>query len=151
MRKLALLTLPVAIALGAASVASADSSGAIATRHAYFKSLGFQMKKMGEIAKSFDPAAAKAQAVEFESILKTDFKTLFPEGTSAKDIPADNGAKPEIWTNFDDFLAKEAAFKAAGAELVAAAQGTDAKAFGAAMGKTGGTCKACHDDYRLPQ
>ncbi len=151
MRKLALFTLPVAIALGAATVAGADSSGAIATRHAYFKNLGYQMKKMGEIAKSFDPAAAKAQAAEFEPLLKTDFKTLFPAGTSAKDLPGDNAAKPEIWSDFDGFLAKEAAFKSAGATLVAAAQGTDAKAFGAAMGQLGGSCKSCHDSYRVPK
>lgn len=151
MRKLALFSLPVVMIIGAATVAGADSSGAIATRHAYFKNVGFEMKKMGEIAKSFDPAAAKAQAASFEPLLKTDFKTLFPEGTSAKDLPEDNRSKPEIWANFDDFLAKEAAFKTAGGELVAAAQGTDAKAFGAAMGKVGGTCKACHDTYRLPK
>jgi len=32
---------------------------------------------------------------------------------------------------------------------MAAGEGPDA--FGAAFGKFAGTCKACHDDYRLPE
>lgn len=149
MRRFALFSLPAALVLGALSIAQADTAGAVADRQAYFKSLGQQAKKMGELAKSFDPAAAKAQAAQLAPLLAKDFKTIFPAGTSAREIPGDNEARPEIWANFDDFLKKEAAFKAAGEALVAAAQGTDAKAFAAAMGQMGGTCKACHDAYRL--
>lgn len=150
MRKLVLFTLPAAI-FGMAGLAAADTTGAVAARQAYFKNVGFQMKQMGEIAKSFDPAKAKAQAAELLTLLETDFRTLFPEGTSMRDIPAENRAKPEIWADFEDFLKHETAFKENGAALVAAAQGTDAKAFGAAMGQFGATCKACHDTYRAPR
>lgn len=151
MRKLALFTLPAALVLGAVTLASANTAGAVADRQAYFKNLGYQAKKFGELAKSFDASAAKAQAAELAPLLNTDFKTLFPAGTSAQEIPGENRAKPAIWTDFDGFMAKEAGFKKAGAALVAAAEAGDQKALGAAMGQFGGSCKACHDDYRLPK
>jgi cytochrome c556 len=54
-------------------------------------------------------------------------------------------AKPEVWTNWNDFLAKGKALgDAAGALDVASAE-----SIGAGMGAIGGTCKACHTDYRV--
>ena len=39
----------------------------------------------------------------------------------------------------------------AAAELIAVANAGDEAAFGPAFGKLGGTCKACHDSYRIPE
>ena len=73
---------------------------------------------------------------------------LFPAGTSSTDLPGQTEAKAAIWTNMADFGAKGKAMNDAGAEVIAAANAGDATAFGAALQKLGGTCKACHDDYR---
>lgn len=148
MRKLALITLSAITLAGGAALAADLAPGA---RTTYFKNVGYQAKKMGELAKSFDPAAARAQAAELQVLLDTDFATLFPAGTSAQEMPNDNRASPKIWTDFDGFTEKVTGFKSAGAALVAAADAGDQRAFGQAMGQFGASCKACHDDYRLPR
>ncbi|TFI60140.1 cytochrome c [Sphingomonas parva] len=71
--------------------------------------------------------------------------TMFPQGTQ---LPSSH-AKPAVWQNRADFEAKAAAFQAATASLVQAAQAGDAAAFKSAYGATGAACKACHDLYRL--
>ena len=54
-------------------------------------------------------------------------------------------ARPEIWTNWDDFVTKAEA-------LVTAAEAVDASSLDgvrAGMGGIGGSCKACHEAYRM--
>ncbi|SOB93018.1 cytochrome c556 [Rhodobacter sp. JA431] len=149
MRKI-LLTLPVA-ALVLGTAAYADGMETVKARHAYFKSLGGAMKAMSGVAKSYDAEAAKAEAAKLAAILETDAGPLFAPGTSADDFPGESEAKASIWENMDDFGAKAKAMHVAGAELIAAADTGEAAAFGAALKTLGGTCKACHDDYRVPE
>jgi len=147
MRKI-LLALPVAaLALGGVAHAS-DTAAVLDAREAYFKSLGKSMKAMMGLAKAFDPAAAKAEAATLEKILATDAAPLFPAGTSSTDLPGQTEAKASIWANMDDFGAKGKAMHDAGAEVIAAANAGNSEAFGAALMKMGGACKACHDLYR---
>ena len=147
MRKF-LLALPVAaLALGTAAYAS-DAKEVIEAREAYFKSLGGSMKAMMGVAKAFDAEAAKAEAAKLEKILATDVAPLFPAGTSSTDFPGETAAKAAIWENMADFGAKGKAMHEAGAAVIVAANAGDGAAFGAALQKLGGTCKACHDDYR---
>ena len=148
MHKILFAALPLALAFGAAS---AEPMQSIEARQAYFKALGGSMKAMGPLAKSFDAEAAKAEAAKLEAVLATDTSTFFPAGTSDADFPGKTRAMAKIWTDMDDFAAKGKATKEAGVELIAAANAGDGAAFGAAFGKLGGTCKACHDDYRLPE
>ena len=92
----------------------------------------------------FDAKAAADNAVIVSDMSRLPF-TAFAEGTD-KGLP--NRAKPEIW--------KEAAkFKAAGekmqgevVKLDAAAKSGNLDAIKAAVGAVGGSCKACHDDFR---
>jgi cytochrome c556 len=82
--------------------------------------------------------AAKAALVEAFGAVEATFKEQ-----GAAD-PVDQ-AKPEIWANWDDFLAKaNAAATAAGAIDVASAE-----SIGAGMGALGGACKDCHTSYRI--
>ena len=148
MRKVLLAALPAALIAGAAF---ADPMATIEARQAYFKSLGGVTKAMGGIAKSFDAEAAKAETAKLEAILATDTAPLFAEGTSDAEFPGKTRAMAKIWTNMEDFGAKGKAMHEAGAELIAASATGDAAAFGAAFGKFGGTCKTCHDDYRVPE
>jgi cytochrome c556 len=82
--------------------------------------------------------AAKAAIVEAAGMIEATFKDQ-----GAAD-PASE-AKPEIWANWDDFLANAKALgDAAGAMDVASAE-----TIGAGMGALGGACKDCHTDYRV--
>ena len=55
-------------------------------------------------------------------------------------------AKPEIWTNFDDFIEKAMALE--NAALYAGSTLTGKDGLRNAMISLGGTCKACHSVYR---
>ena len=67
----------------------------------------------------------------------------FPEASNSV------GADPAIWQNFDDFKSKSDAFAKAAMQLKAVAGSTDAQAVKKAAQAVGGTCKACHDSYRI--
>jgi cytochrome c556 len=70
----------------------------------------------------------------------------FPAGTGP-DV-GKTGAKPEIWQNQQDFVAKLHAFQGAARAFNAAAQSGDLNAIKARYAELNGTCKACHDKYR---
>jgi cytochrome c556 len=74
---------------------------------------------------------------------------LWPAGSDNMSIEGTR-AEPAIWDNFDDFLSKWDGLGAAAKEMQVAA-GTGPEAIGPALGKVGGACKACHDDYRAPE
>lgn len=141
-----------AIAMGlVATVAAADPMATITARQDYYKSLGAVMKPMGGIVKDFDAGAAQAEAVRLEAALAVDVAPLFAPGTSEAEFPGKTRAMAGIWENMDDVGTKGKAMHEAAAEVIAAADAGDAGAFAAAYGKLGGTCKACHDSYRVPE
>ena len=82
--------------------------------------------------------AAKAALVEAAGQIEVAFKDQ-----GAAD-PASE-AKPEIWTNWEGFLADAKMLgDAAGAMDVSSAE-----TIGAGMGALGGACKDCHTDFRV--
>lgn len=148
MRK-TLFALPLA-ALMFTTAAHAEGMATVEARQAYFKALGASMKIFAETAKSFDAEKAKLEAEQIEKTLATDTAPLFAAGTSDADFPGKSRAKANIWENMDDFGAKGKAMHEAAQALIVVAKAGDEANFGAAVGKLGGTCKACHDDYRVP-
>lgn len=82
------------------------------------------MKAMGGALKAGDTATVAAKAAEL--------KLLFPEGSMSEK----SEASPKIWEEWDDFIAIFDKLEA------------DATA-GAAVPVLGGSCKACHDNYRV--
>ena len=82
--------------------------------------------------------AAKAAIVEAAGKIEATFKDQ-----GAAD-PASE-AKPEVWTNWEEFLADAKKLgEAAGAMDVASAD-----TIGAGMGALGGACKDCHTEFRV--
>lgn len=67
----------------------------------------------------------------------------FPVGSPS--VGADNA----IWQNFPDFKRKAEMHTAAAWQLKAAAGSGDRNQVLAAAKRVGGTCKACHTDYRI--
>jgi cytochrome c556 len=92
----------------------------------------------GEMA--FDAAAAeaaKAALVENSGNIAVVFE---PNSTDAA-----SKAKPEIWTNWDDFAAHAKALNDAAMALDV----SSAETIGAGMGAVGGACGDCHKLYRM--
>jgi cytochrome c556 len=74
----------------------------------------------------------------------------FPAG-SGPQPGIKTAAKPEIWEQPAKFKAAQDAFAAEAAAFQKIAAGGDAEAMRAEARKLGGTCKACHDQFRVPQ
>lgn len=133
-------------ALLSAGVAFAEGEATdptVQARQALMKTVGMNTKILGDMAggkTTFDAAGAAAAKAALAAAA-ADIAAKFE--TQATD-PATE-AKPEIWTNWEDFVTKAAALKTA-------AEGLDASSLDsvkAGMGAIGGSCKACHTAYRM--
>lgn len=131
-------------------IAYADAAeDAIEARHGYMKMLAINMGTLSGMAKGeieYDEAAASTAAANIEAISGYNIVGLFPEGTSVDDSD-DSEALTTIWENPEDFAKKYAAIGEAAAGAGDAVKGGQAN-IGPVLQKLGGTCKACHDDYR---
>ncbi|MCB2088005.1 MAG: cytochrome c, partial [Sphingomonadaceae bacterium] len=116
-------------------------------RHEWFEELGDAFKVLMRASKSDTPdMAAVKEATALAQAKSNDLPGLFAPGTGPD--AGKTEAKANIWETPDDFMAKAKDFQLAAAALNAAAQADDVEGFKAAFGKTGGTCKACHETYR---
>ena len=139
-----------AVAIGAVLAAGAayaegdrTDPNAIA-RSDLMKMIGKNTGILGDMAggkAAYDAAAAEgAKAALIEASAKIE-ETFKDQGAAD---PASE-AKPEIWANWDEFLADAKKLgDAAGAMDVASAE-----SIGAGMGALGGACKDCHTDFRV--
>ena len=97
----------------------------------------------GEIP--YTPAVGKATLASFEATAMT-FGLMFPDGATSKE------ASPKIWEDRAGFEAELAKFQeAAAAAVKASGRGgpADLDAFKAVAEPVLGTCKGCHEKYRL--
>ncbi|MCU0901650.1 MAG: cytochrome c [Cypionkella sp.] len=105
--------------------------------------IGMNTKILGDMATektAFDAAAAQG-AKDALIAASADIAAKFePQAT---DPVAE--AKPEIWTNWDDFVAKATTLNAAATALDPSSLDT----VKAGMGAIGGTCRDCHTAYRM--
>lgn len=134
-------------------IAYADAAeDALEARHGYMKMLGINMGTLSGMAKGeieYDEAAASTAAANIEALAGYDASGLFIEGTSVDDTD-DSEALPAIWENPEDFAQKFADLGEAAAGAGEAVKGGQEN-IGPVLQKLGGTCKACHDDYRVKE
>lgn len=138
-----------AAAPGAAANADPAVKEAIETRQASLKELGASMKTISDQVKTSSPdMAAITEASGRISAHAALLGTWFPEGTG----PA-SGIKTEaldvIWSDPAGFEAAVVKFQTEAANMSAAVGSGDAAAIGGALPALGGSCKNCHDNYRI--
>lgn len=107
------------------------------------KSFGGAAKTLGDFAggkAAFDAAAAEAA----KATLVAGSADIHVKFEKAGVDPASE-SKPEIWTNWDDFVKKANDLNAAATALDA----STLEGVQAGMGAIGGACKACHTAYRM--
>ena len=118
--------------------------GPIHDRHELMEEVGANAKKIGAAAKAGKPGDAQVPAEEIAQAL-AKFVGMFPAGSES---PLSR-AKPNVWTDkakFDELAKKNE--QAAMALAAVAKAGGDLKAPSGAMFQT---CKACHDEFRVPK
>ncbi|PRY90311.1 c-type cytochrome [Donghicola tyrosinivorans] len=133
------------IALGTAALAHGGVKNKdVMARMEVMKTIGDQMKIVGSMAKgqtAFDAAAANAALTEVAA-QAAQIAPMFE--TQAEDPKSE--ALPIIWQQWDDF-AKLASDTEIATEALIGSITTEAD-LAPALGKIGGTCKACHSKYR---
>lgn len=124
-----------------------DVERALDYRQGAMNVFSWNMKAMGDMMKgksAYDGAVFASHANDLAKATSLDLLTGFPEDSDS----GETDARPDIWLNFEDFTEKLEAMRAAAQDLSKVAMSGDKAAMGEALGKTGKTCKACHDDYK---
>ena len=120
---------------------------AIKYRQSAFTVMANHLGRVGAMAQGRVPFDAKVAADNTAIVvaMSTLPFTAFGDGTD-KGMP--NRAKPEIWRESAKFKAAADKMAEEVKKLDAAARAGNLDAVKAAMGAVGGSCKACHDDFR---
>lgn len=139
-----LLALTISTPIVTPLLAHADATNPVVIeRMKTMKAIGGAMKTLADMAKGeaeFDTAKADA-AVATMGKNAGDIAAKF----EANETDPETEALPAIWENWDDFVKKSEDLVMASNSVASI---TDEAALGAALGQLGGTCKACHRDYR---
>ncbi len=149
MKKIAVVTAAV-VALSAASAIVAKERDpkerAIHAREAAFTLMAVNVGPMGAMAKGnmpFNQEEFARRAANLQALADMPWEFFIP-GTDQ----GNTEAKPEIWSNPDDYKAKTEKFQQEVAKLVDASKGGDQKAMFAQFGETAKSCKSCHKEYK---
>jgi cytochrome c556 len=143
------LALTAVATLGLALPAAAQFAkpeDAIKYRKGAFTVMAAHFGRIGAMVNDKAPWDAKAAAENAEIVAYMSHLPYagFIPGTDT----GETKAKPEIWKETDKFKAAATKMQDAVAKLNTVAKGGDKAAIKVAFGDAGGTCKACHDDYR---
>ncbi len=141
LRKLFIAGLVLSAGVAFAQVEPTDPN--VIARQDLMKTIGGATKTLGDMAggkAAYDAAAAEAAKATLVAA-SADIEAKF---TPATTDPAQK-AKPEVWTNWEDFLVKAKALN----DAATAVDTSSAETIGAGMGAIGGSCKSCHTDYRM--
>lgn len=116
-------------------------------RQSVFTVVGAQVTQMGAMASGRVPydAAAFQLAAERTAFMATIAPDVFAAGSAA----SNSKAKPDIWRNKADFDKLMADFGEKSAALAQAAKSGSFETVRPAFAAATGTCKACHDKYKL--
>jgi cytochrome c556 len=134
--------------IGLSAVSAFASEDDIKYRQAIFKSVGGHMTAMATILKT-EAGDMKDIGTHADAMLALSkiAPTIFPEGSGPD--AGKTGAKPNIWTDTEDFKKVLAAFQENAEKLAMAAKSGDKGQIGEALGGLGKDgCKACHDNFR---
>ena len=127
-----------------ASVEPAADASIVEKRVHRFKQSGAAIQSVFKEHLGNDDFAAIAEAATLMAGWADVMPDYFPAGSTSP------GARDDIWADFDDFKSKAADNAKAARDLQQLAlAGTDKSAIAAAAKKLGGTCKACHQSYRI--
>ena len=140
----------VVLGLGLVLVqAQEEETPEIDYRQKLMKGQGASMGSIGDILKYKLPGGSAHVATHAKNI--SEYATLIADAFKEEIAAGKTDAKPELWQNWDDFVAKANALNVAGTELAAAAAGGDTRAMMPGVKALGEACRGCHNEYRKPE
>lgn len=150
------------VAIAPVKMAAAQSAeGYAEKRQAVMREFSAHSKAIGAYLKGNKNPKKAARLgtpddIEFRAMgiaaLADKLHTMFAEKTSLKELPGKTRAKPEIWTDWNDFYAQTQNLKKLAVALEEAARTRDKEKMAVAfkaMGSKG--CSACHKKFRGPK
>lgn len=159
--KSALISLCAALSVSLAACSGAPGEGAqdtasaaetppvIKERHDNFEAIGDSFKAIRTQLEGDSPdMEAIVTAATDLNVAALKIEGYFPAGTSVDD-GYDTEALATIWEKPEEFAAAHKRLVDASAEMITIAQSGDAAAVKAQVGVVGGSCKNCHDTFRL--
>lgn len=146
MRMRLIIVLPV-IFFTMAAWAQAKPEKVIHYRQSVMAMIGWNFSPLSAMCKGkaqFDAKEFSRRADRLEFLGQQALEG-FAKGS---DKGAETDAKPEIWTDFDNFQTKLNDYVDASKKLAEVAKAGDEAAMKEQFKKTADACKACHDKYR---
>lgn len=147
-RQMTLIAFAGLLATGAA-FAHGGATGIVKERMDAMSAIGKNMKAVGQMLKTspdVDPALVAKAGEAIAEHAGDALTELFPEGSLQKPTEA----SPAIWTDWTRFAAISGELQAYALDMKALAdQGADKQAVAGAFGKVAGTCKTCHEAFRV--
>ena len=143
--KIAIATAAIAVATSA--LAQPKPENFVKQRKAAFTLMGWYFGPMGPVANGEKPFN-KDEATKATALVATMAKLPFDSFVAGTESVGGTEALPAVWSNNAKF--KELATKLATETdtLAKLASAGDEAGFKKQFGVVGGTCKACHDDFR---
>jgi cytochrome c556 len=124
-----------------------DPAGLVEQRQARMKALGGSMKTLSGFAKGEASAADAAKAAGVLAAAGRAMPGWWARGTGVG--VSDSEALPAVWADPQRFRQQLVAFERASAQMQRAAAAGDAAKVGAELRTLGGSCKSCHDGFRI--
>jgi len=149
-RTTALMCMVGALVCAVPVIAAAGTATSIKARVAAYRALGEAFKGVNDTVRRGDPSsvAMRRYVSPIRKAAKEQYR-WFPKGSGAgKGVKT--AAKANIWSDSRGFRAAQIAFAAQSAALQRAVAGGNARTIRSEARKLGGTCKSCHDTYRMP-
>ena len=139
------LLVTAAVVLAAPAHAQfAKPEDAVKYRQAAFRLMGNHMGRINAQLKADKP---DLRVIQSSAALVETF-SLLPFEAFGPGTDKNTEAKAEVWKEPAKFKAAAEKMQAEAAKLVATTKGGDVKAIQTQFGAVGGSCKACHDDFK---
>ena len=151
MRKIVIAALPAGLAGSALAQQSLKPEEMIKLRKAGYSFMSWNMGKIkANLDGSFNKEQTAAAANAVAAIANSGMGALFGPGTDKDVGDQKTRAKPELFMPQNQDKLRELAMNLGreANELARVAAAGDAAAIRTQFGKTGATCKACHDEFR---
>lgn len=140
----------VAITLAGSAAAQVKPEDAIKWRQSGY---GFMAWNMARIKMNVEGTYNKEEVIKaanaIQAIANSGMGALYPAGTDKGTGWEKTRVKPEFFTNKEGVTKVAMAFNKEANEMAKVAAAGDAAATKVQLGKLGGTCKGCHDDFKI--
>ena len=148
MKKLMLAVLGLTLAGGA--VAQVKPEDAIKFRQSAYTTMAWSMARIKmNVEGTYNKEDVVKAATVIQAIANSGMGSLYLPGTDKGKGWEETRVKPELFTNKEGAGKVAMAFNKEANEMAKVAAGGDAAAVKEQFGKLSGTCKGCHDDFKM--